>query len=531
LKQNDFQRAETLMEKAEEHCGESDKVRQNSAVLFALLGEYDQAIEHINKSIKKEVQNPELYYNRAIVYLYQGAYLPAIDDFKIATGFGGKKGSKSERHAVGLKRQSEAKQIEAYIKLAEQATADQNLELAHQYYDQGLLLKPDDAHLLFAKSVLGLLEGEPFVSLEIAEKINHVGTTPQKQLELTLLKAYCMGRINRMPEAIRLLENEIHQESGDEDIRARELLAYYYLKLSKYQKTLEVLRGRHVTHANTYVVWGNAAIRLKKYTFALACFDRAKSMQQGNIHAEVGSAICYSFLNKHDKSISLIDSLSIVHADNHSIWNVKGIIHKDIGLYHKNNGHEHRAKPYFETSAAAFLSAKVLNHRMKKVYDSNRALSLFLQNQKEAAKVIWTGNDEMSSQNNLAIYYASQREFNQAYQLLVRLSDDLWDRQKKKHQILDYNKNLVRSRTPLNNNYKFLTNYKLNQDLPTLELENPFQLETDSEFSETETFDYMLAYSDKDCKEKTKRKKSKKKKRFKLFKRKKKKYKGDCPTF
>lgn len=530
LKQFDLERTEELLVKAEEYCGESEKVRQNTSVLLALKGNYDQAIDLINASIKKESKNPQLYYNRALLYLNTGEFLTAINDFQKASSLGGKKGSTSEKYANALKRQSEEKQIEAYLKLAEQASANQNFELAHHYYNQALLLRPYEPSLLFAKSNLGLLEENPFVSLEAIEKIKHAGTTPAQQLELNLVKAYSLARINKMPEAIRLLENQLREKSS-EDMRARELLAYYYLRLSKYQKTLEVLRGRHVSNTNTYVIWGNAAIRLKKYAFALACFDRARSMQEDNLNAELGTAICYSFLNRTSKSIQLIDSLTTAHPEDHTVWNVKGIIHKDVGLSHKNSGNANRAKPYFQTSSIAFLKAQELNQNMKKVYESNRALSLFLQNQKEEAKVIWTTNNELSSQNNLAIYYASQKDFNQAYQLFEKLNSDFWTKHRKKNNILDHNKDLARSRETFNNNYKFLTNFRLNQERPILETKNPFLLEHISDLYATDSFDYMLAYSDKDCKEKTTRKRAKKRKRFKLFKRKNKKYKGDCPTF
>ncbi len=530
LKQFDLERAEELLVKAEEHCGESEKIRQNATVLLGLSGDYEQALELVNTSIKKDAKNPEHYYNRALLYLHKEEFLTAIDDFQKASSLGGKRRTSSEKYANGLKRQSEEKQIEAFIKLAEQAAGDQQFDLAHQYYDRALLIKPKDTHLLFAKSNLGLMQGNPFLTLESLEKINHAQTTSHQQRELTLLKAYSLARINKMPDAIRLLENELRKEPS-EDMRARELLAYYYIRLSKYQKTLEVLRGRHVSQANTYVVWGNAAVRLKKYSFALACFDRAKSMEHENLNAELGTAISYSFLNRNDRALHLIDSLANVHMDNHTVWNVKGIIYKDVGLNHKNSGRDYRANPYFETSAAAFQKAKELNPNMTKVYDSNRALSLFLQNQKEKARLIWTGNNEVSSQNNLAIYYASKKQFNQSYQLFTSLNDDFWSKHKKKHNVLDYNKDLARSRTSLNNNYKFLTNFKLNEARPNLEVKNPFLLQNNNVVDKAASFDYMLAYSDKECAEKTKRKKAKKIKRFKLFKRKKKKNNGDCPTF
>jgi len=113
LKQQDFQRAEELYAKAEEHCGETTKVKQNTAVLLGLQGNFDEAIPFIDDAISKDADNPELYFNRALLFLKSGDFLSAIDDFQKASKLGGQRNSKSERHAVGLKRQSEEKQAGA----------------------------------------------------------------------------------------------------------------------------------------------------------------------------------------------------------------------------------------------------------------------------------------------------------------------------------------------------------------------------------------------------------------------------------
>lgn len=531
LKTGDLVRASELLEQAEEHCGESDKVKQNTAILMALQGDTDAAIKELDGMIKKDSDNPSLRYNRAILYLEQGDYLTAIDDFKEASALGAKAKSKSERNAYSLKRQSEEKQVVALAKLAEQASAKESFEQAHEYYEKALVLRPNETQLRFAQANLGLLEQNPFTTLEAIDKIKHVGTTDAQQLEITLLKAYSLGRINKMHDAIRLLENALYSYAS-EDVRVRELLSYYYLKLSKYQKTLDVLSGRSFSNSNTFVIAGNAALRLKKYKHALFCFKEARALDRENVNAALGIALCYSSTNRNSESIPFIDSLATVHPENHNVWNVKGIIHKDVGLHYKNNFRDNQAKTFFVTSAAAFHTAQELNTHMKSVYESNRALSLFFQNQKEAAKMIWTTNVELSSQNNLALLYASQKNYKAAYNLLDDLYDDFWIKHKKKHNIIDYNRGLARSRESLNNNYKFLTNFKLNQKRPTLEVENVFNLGSVKDVDSPESFDYILAHSNEDCKEQqAKRKKSKKKKKFRLFKRKKKKYKGGCPTF
>jgi len=534
LKRGDFQSTHELLEKAEAHCKETEKVKQNSAVLSAMEGDTDVAIQTLNKIINNGTDNPSLYYNRAIILLNQNDYSAALDDFKKASSLGGKKGSQSERHAFSLKHKSETKQVEALCKLAEQATNKGSFDLAHLYYEDALRLRPNETQVLFSQAHTGLIQGNPFISLNALEKIKPATVANDEQLEITLVKAYSLARINKMPEAIRLLENALYSDASD-DMRIRELLSYYYLKLSKHQKTLDVLSGRASTHANTFVIAGNAALRLKKYKHALFCYKQAKTMDDDNLNAALGIAMCYSSTDRNQESISYIDSLSQSHPDNHLVWNVNGIIHKDVGLYYKNNFRENQAKAFFVKSAAAFLMAQGLNKHMQAVYNSNRALALYFQNQKEAAKIIWSENDELSSQNNLALLLASQRDYSAAYQILDDQYDDFWTKTKKKHHIIDYNRGLARSRTTLNNNYKFLTNFKLNQERPTLVVENLFSLKSVQDIEAADSFEYILATSDEDCKEQINRRKVKKKKKkkwkFKFFKRKKKKYNGGCPKF
>ncbi len=530
LKQGDFERAAELYEKASAHCGESNKVKQNTAVLLAAQGHLDEALEQITESIKDDSDNASAYFNRAIIQVKQKDFVSAISDFKKALALGEQSANKLERQAHNLKKQSEEKQLDALISQAEVETSNQQYDKALQYYEEALLLRPAEPQLVFAKANVGLLQKNPFVSIEALESLIPTRLTDAQKLEVTLVKAYSLARINKMHEAVRLLENTIHT-NRTADQRPRELLSYYYLILSKYQKAINVIKGRNDENPNVLVVAGNAALQLKNFSLAARYYHKVRSLDPDNLHAALGLAMCLSHEHNNTEAIQLIDSLAASHPDNHDVWNIKGIIHKDVGLYYKNNYRDQRANSFFVTSAAAFLTAQEINKHMKAVYESNRALALFFQNKKQTAQKIWSANKELSSQNNLALYHASQKDFKNSYNKLDSLYDDYWAKHNKKNNILDYNRGLARSRTSLNNNYKFLTNFSLNQDKPELAVVNPFVIEVKEELISSKHFEYSLSYSDKDCKEKVKRKRSKKKKRIKLFKRKKKKYNGDCPKF
>lgn len=530
LKQGDFEKAEELYEKASSHCGDSNKLKQNAAILLATRGDLEEALKQLDECIRQDSDQSSLYYNRAVIYLQKKDFLNAITDFKRAKHLGQESRSKLERQALSLKKQSEEKHLEALIRLAESETEAGHYEEASQYYDEALDLRPAEPQILFAKANLGLLQKNPFVSLEALEPVKEIGLSEEQKLEVILVKAYSLARINKMQEAVRLLERSLYQNNST-DSRPRELLSYYYLLLSKYDKSINVLRSHNYSNPNTYVVAGNAALRMKNYSLATRYFNKAKSLDPDNLHAAIGTAMCLSQQFKNSSALQLIDSLSVIHPDNHDVWNIKGIIHKDVGLYYKNNFREQRANAFFVTSAAAFLTAQEINKHMKAVYDSNRALALFFQNKKQAAKNIWSENREMASQNNLALFYASQNDYRTAYAKLDSLYGDYMAKYKKKNSIVDYNRGLARSRTRLNNNYKFLTNFTLHQDKPQLTVDNPFTMEPEQTLEASNHFEFSLAYSDENCREKLKRKKSKKKKRIRFIKRKKKKYSGECPKF
>ena len=530
LKQGDQQGAQEFYEQAILHCNQDGLVDENMAVLLATSGDIDGGIDLINKRLKKDKDNGVLLYNRALMYLSKKDFEKALVDFQQASVKGAKASGEMERQAKNLKRQSEEKQIETLLALAESKRDQQKYDQAKVHYDQALGLRPNDKHILFEIANLGLIQKNPFVTIEALDKLPKGAQTEEQKVESTLLKAYSLARINKMKEAVRLLEQLAYQ-SKITDFRPRELLSYFYLKLSKHDESLRVIDGQIVDNANAYIVAGNSAIHMKRYRLAFELFKRAESFDQHNTNMKIGKALCLTQLHKNEQAIKLIDSLAIEHPGNHLVMNIKGIIYKDIGLYYKNNFREQTAKTFFVKSAAAFLTAKTISDHLKKEYDSNMALALFYQDKKDEAQDIWSENEELSSQNNLALLFASQRNYTAAYTILDKLYSDYFKRKKKKSSLIEYNRGLARSKTRLNNNYKFVTNFLLNQDRPELNVTNPFSLENSQPIDSSQDFEYLLSYSDDDCIEKVSRKKGKKKKRTRLPKRKKKKQKGSCPTF
>ena len=530
LKQGDYQGAEEFYEQAIEHCNQDDLVDHNMAVLLATSGDLDGGINLISKRLKKDKDNGMLLYNRALMYLSKKDFQKALVDFQQASVKGAKISGEMERQAKNLKRQSEEKQIETLLALAKSERDQHKFDQAKSYYDRALDLRPNDSHILFEIANLGLLQKNPFVTIEAIDLLPKGAQTEQQKIEATLLKAYSLARINKMKEGVRLLEQLVFQ-SKITDFRPRELLSYYYLKLSKHDESLRVIDGQIVDNSNAYIIAGNSAIHMKRYRLALELFKRAESFDKHDTNMEIGKALCLTQLHKNEQAIQLIDSLAIEHPSNHLVMNIKGIIYKDVGLYYKNNFRKEMANPYFANSAAAFLTARTISDHLKKEYDSNMALALFFQDKKDEAQDIWSENEELSSQNNLALLFASQRNYAAAYSILDNLYADYFKQKKKKSSLIEYNRGLARSKTRLNNNYKFVTNFLLSQDRPELSVTNPFILEKSQSIEAAQDFEYLLSYSDEDCIEKAARKKGKKKKRTRLPKRKKKKNKGSCPTF
>ena len=531
LRSGDYAAAEAFYQDAIEHCDENAKANLNLATLAAESGDENEALRILEKCIKND-KSANAYYNRALIYLKKEDYENAMADLRMAKNSKEIYTGQLEREAHQFKRTTEEKELLIQNKLGDKYLESGHYDLALNHYDQALGLSKNDSYFLFKKALVGLEQKNPFVALENAEAINYSQINESKRIEVDLIKAHSLGRINRMKEAVALLEDLIFYKKY-KDVRLRKLLSYYYLKLNKYDEALQLLKVQAYEDANTYLIAGNAAFYSRNFTLASRCFERALYFDPQNVNAEIGQSLSLANKNEYTEAIRIIDALADQHPDNFRVLNTKGIVYKDQGLFYKNRFSDEKSKAFFRTAAAAFLSAQIANKSLKASFENNRALALFFLNEINEAKAVWMTNKELSSENNLALCYASERDYKKAYHKLNSLADNYRSQQKKKHSIVEYNKNLARSKTRLNNNYKFITNYFLTQDKPILEVENPFTY-TSGQMEDVSTPDYILAYSDKDCyqpKQTDRKKKKKKKKKFKLFKKKKKKQKGDCPTF
>jgi len=241
--------------------------------------------------------------------------------------------------------------------------------------------------------------------------------------------------------------------------------------------------------------------------------------------------MCLNKNGKRTKAKIQVDSLVKAYPNNHYIQNVKGIVYKDLGLYHKNRKDQTKANSYLLSSTAAFIAAQNINDNLKSFYENNQALSLFYMNEKRDACQIWKSNSEFGGQNNLALLDASENKYSEAYHPLDSLYLKHLSLYKKRNKLLDHNKDLARDKTVLNNNYQFLTYYFLQEERPDIPFTNPFHLSASLDVGTLNFGHYIIEYSNASCIEKKDRRKVKKQKR-KMKRMKKKKFKkGDCPSF
>ena len=534
LKSRDLAQAESYLDEAEDHCGEPYKVQYSKATLAALSGDYHSAKSLLDDCVATDAKDPKPYYNRALVQLELKNFQGAIDDFRMAANLGQRGAKKSADKAINLKKRSEARLFETYLAYGKTEFENGNYSSARTYYDAALELRPEETAIYYENALMGHLEKNPINVLEALAKLPNKELAPSEYIEYALLKAYSLGRVNKMLEGVKLLERLIRIDNTN-DPRPRELLSYYYLRLSRYDDAVNILKGQVYKNPITYVVAGNAAMYNRKFDMALRCYKKVKFLDKTNVNADIGMALCLSEKNKYSQALELIDSLAKVQPENFHVWNTRGIIYKDLGRHYKDRNNNRKANAYLITSAQSFSKAVELNAGLQPSFDNNKALALFFQDKEAAAEKIWTSNNKLASQNNLAILKARQKDFRSAYYKLDSLQQVYVATNKKKNQLVDHNRRLAKSRTRFGSNYKFVTYYFLTQNKVIPAVDNPFFLNTYEEPTD-EPLDYLLMYSDKECKENTDRKKAKKSKKkrrfdFKLFKRKKKKQKGDCPTF
>lgn len=529
LKQADYGTASEHYENALLHCGENEKAWNNSAVLAAMQGDTDEALSLLNQAISSDKSNPNYYFNRAILSLNDGKFETALEDLKTAEEYGMELRGGVRSLAEDLQQKALDKKIFTLEKRATEVAKSGDHNRALKLLDEALLLSPAEPRILFRKALIATQIPNPFVSLEALDQLPVNKLSALQKKEYVIMKAYNLGIVNRMKEAVSYLEEALYLKKID-DLRMRKLLSYYYLRLGKYDKAVRVIGDLSYDDPNAYLVAGNAAFYSKSYAKAYKLFAKAAQLDKTNIDVQIGLALCIAQKYDRSKALSLIDELAKKHPESHYVHNARGVIHKDVGLHYKNNHSQAKAGKYFLAAAGAFLTAAKLRESLADSYNNNRALALYFNGDEQAAKQLWQTQKDMMGQNNLALLEAGQRNFSKAYYKLDSLHKVLVYK-KKNASLVEYNRNLARKKTRVNNNYKFITYYLLHQEKPTVQIDDPFMTNEiiDKEFSPVDSF--VLEYSDKECVEKLNRPRVKKKKRFRLLKRKNKRYKGQCPSF
>ena len=528
LKAGDTTLAESLYSEAEEKCDDTAALSNNRSVLMAMGGDPTLALATLNANLDLPHHN----YNRAVYHLHLGEHDKALGLIETLESKGYNKGQKEKRYALDVKSKSEYLKMKTILSQVNNKSEQEDTKAALDLLDKALQFHPTEPHLLFKKAELAMRIPNPFICLEALDALKPQSISAEQRVEVSLLKAQALGRMNKIREAIRILE-KLHTLQKINDLRLREMLAYFYLKVGRYNEAISTVNKQTSNSANAYLVAANAAHRKANHNKARLLYEKARTLDNQDINVQIGLAICLLRMEKQRQARTIVDSLAQTHPDNPSVMNVTGIIYKDIGLSYHNSYNKSKSKSYLNSAVNYFDSAATLRTTNKAAYLGNKALALFYLDKVSAAAAIWSQQKEVTSQNNLALLEVSQSKYRQAYNRLDSLVTAHSRRSKKRHSILDHNLSQANYSKRLSNNYKFITYYLLNESRPQPTYDNPFDPPVKSDDNGLALDDYVLEYSDEVCeqKERAARKKKRKRKRFRLFSRKNKKYKGQCPEF
>ena len=528
LKAGDTTLAESLYSEAEEKCDDTAALSNNRSVLMAMGGDPTLALATLNANLDLPHHN----YNRAVYHLHLGEHDEALGLLETLESEGYNKGQKEKRYALDVKSKSEHLKMKTILSQVNNKSEQEDTKAALDLLDKALQFHPTEPHLLFKKAELAMRIPNPFICLEALDALKPQSISAEQRVEVSLLKAQALGRMNKIREAIRILE-KLHTLQKINDLRLREMLAYFYLKVGRYNEAISTVNKQTSNSANAYLVAANAAHRKANHNKARLLYEKARTLDNQDINVQIGLAICLLRMEKQRQARTIVDSLAQTHPDNPSVMNVTGIIYKDIGLSYHNSYNKSKSKSYLNSAVNYFDSAATLRPTNKAAYLGNKALALFYLDKVSAAAAIWSQQKEVTSQNNLALLEVSQSKYRQAYNRLDSLVTAHSRRSKKRHSILDHNLSQANYSKRLSNNYKFITYYLLNESRPQPTYDNPFDPPVKSDDNGLALDDYVLEYSDEVCeqKERAARKKKRKRKRFRLFSRKNKKYKGQCPEF
>ena len=441
LREGDAALAETLYQEAEDKCKETEALANNRSVILALDGDPSSAIEALGAGNNLPHHN----YNRAIYLLQSDDHDQALELLNELEAYGYKNGLNEKRQALNLTSKAEDLKLGIILSQIDDEVDQGEIKSALAILEKALLLKPTDSHLLFKQAELAMQIPNPFLTLESIGKINSQVVNSEQRQEMSLLKAQALGRMNKIREGIILLER-LYLIQKNSDARLREMLAYFYLKVGRYQEAMSCINAYGQNSANGYLIAANAAHRNASYYKAQALYKKAQAIDKVNLNVQLGLAICLLRLDKQRRARALVDSLSHSHADNPNVMNAKGIIYKDSGLSYLNNWDKAQSKSYLTAAVNYFESAAELRPLNKDAYLGNKALALFYLDMKKEAYKIWSKKSGLTSQNNLALLEVSQSKYTQAYNRLDSLVTEHSRRSNKEHSILNHNRREARNR-------------------------------------------------------------------------------------
>ena len=416
LKAGDTALAQSLYEEAEEKCKETAALANNRSVLLAIEGNALEALA----TLDTKLDLPHHNYNRAVYNLLIGKQDEAIGLLEVLESEGYKRGQKEKKYTENLKRKSEYLKIKAILSQVSQKINQEDTKSALDLLEKALRIKPDSPHLLFMKAELAMRIPHPFLCIEALDKLETHSIATEQRLEVNLLRAQALGRMNKIKEGIRILE-KLNLLQNQNDKRLREMLAYFYLKVGRYQEAVSSITNHTSNSANAYLIAANAEHRKANHSKARRLYEKASALDQQDVNIKIGLAICLLRLERQRQARVLVDSLSNVYPDNASVMNAKGIIYKDIGLSYRNGWDKSKSSSYLNSAVSYFDSAASLRPNNKAAYLGNKALAQFYLDKVGAAAKIWLQQKEVTSQNNLALLEVSQSKYRQAYNRLDSL--------------------------------------------------------------------------------------------------------------
>ena len=426
---------------------------------------------------------------------------------------------------------SSAKNETALLGMAEIEFIREEYESSVETYDKALAINPDNQKALFGKALSAMHRPDPYTCLDALDKISKDKLTAEQIEKVVLLEARALGICNKKEQAVKLL-NKYRRYALDKN-KIKTLLAYFNLRMFRYSTAASHIGITKFDDYLPYLIAGHALLHQGKFSSAYRYYRKAYAIDNKNPDVLMGAALCMKEMDMRDQAVKVIDSLEVMFPDNYCVFNSKGIIYKDLGLYYKRKGQTQKAKKLLEASADAFNRAKTIRPPLGSSFDNNLGLTYLHRDNYAKAIDLFEGSNRLASKNNRALIDVAQGNYSTAIRKLDSLQKDFIRKNDVPNTRVKKNLELAKQKAKMDKNYKFITYYFMYQDIPSLDRGNPFEASTEIiDLSPTlaPQVEYILEYSDEECIEEKKERKKKKRPKIKLKVLKKKKS-IKCPTF